>query len=267
MAGEARPLLFDAHQHLNDPRFDADRDETALAMEEARIAGLVTGYDLPSSRTAVRTARRHRLLYAAVGIHPQAAGGADDEALRALRALLTDSREAVALGECGLDGALDTPAALQEEAFLRQLRLASELRVPLVLHVRKAHGRMLELLRAHRDGLPPLVLHGCSASFESVREYLSLGAFISFGGVITRPDARRAHQALQAVPQDRLLLETDSPWLPPEPLRGTRNTPLNLPLVCAAAARLRGQPAGETARAALRNAARVFGLEGPEWTE
>ncbi|MBR1408512.1 MAG: TatD family hydrolase [Clostridia bacterium] len=260
-AGPIAPAWFDSHLHLNDSLFDDDREAVAHAMARERIAGVCVGYDMPSSLAAIRLARRHRHLFAAVGIHPMAAGAAGQEALRQLKRWILEEPDVVGIGECGLDRSI--PSVSKEEqrkALIRQLELACTVQKPLILHVRQAYGEMLEILSRYRESLPALVLHGCSASPESIRQYLQLGAFVSVGSPVTWEGAVKPKKAAAAVPADRLLIETDSPFSPPEGMRGQRNTPMTIGIVGATVSGIRGAAPEEIAGQTFRNACRAFGL-------
>lgn len=251
---------FDTHLHLNDSRFDEDRDAVAVRMAETKTAGLCVGYDMPSSRAAIRLARRHNHLFAAVGVHPMAAETLDRDALKQLEQWLQDEPRVVAVGECGLDRLVPVSRGIQETAFCAQMEMAGRLGKPLILHVRKAHGRMLEILSAKAGRLPVCILHGCSASPESVKQYLALGTMISLGSPVTWDNAVKPRKVAANIPLERLLLETDSPFSPPQGMKGERNRPETVRTVCRAIAALRGLTEEEIARETWQNACRVLRL-------
>ncbi len=255
------PAWFDSHLHLNDSLFDDDREAVVRAMARERIAGICVGYDMPSSLAAIRLARRHRHLFAAVGIHPMAAGTAGQEELKQLERWLLEEADVVGIGECGLDkSVLSVSASDQRKALISQIELSCTVKKPLILHVRLAHGEMLEILSAYKESLPAVVLHGCSASPESIRQYLELGTFISIGSPATWENAVKPKKAAAAVPTDRLLIETDSPFSPPQGMRGQRNTPMTIRKVGDKLAEIRGTAPEEIAGLTFSNACRAFGV-------
>lgn len=254
--------LFDSHCHLDDPRFDEDRHQMIQALPAQGLAYCVTvGSDLPSSERSIALAARYPFVYAAAGVHPHEAAQAPGDYLEQLRPLLEQDK-VVALGEIGLDYHYDfSPRDVQRRVFLEQLDLAYELQLPVIVHMREAHGDMIDLLRSRADRLPGGVLHCFSGSAQSAQEYERLGFHISFAGPITFKNAGKLLTAAQAVSLDRLLIETDSPYLAPVPLRGKRNSPANVRHVCERLAALRDMPVEEMARITCRNAQRLFGIE------
>lgn len=223
------------------------------------------GYDLPSSEAAVRLAQEHAGLWAAVGVHPHEAGEFDDEALARLRDLAR-CRAVVAIGETGLDFYRDlSPQETQAEAFRRHLRLAAELELPVLVHCRAradsqdAQEAVLEILAA--EGVPKLVWHCFDGSREHAERALALGMFLGFGGMVTYRSAEELRRIAAEVPADRMLLETDCPYLSPEPRRGRDNEPANLPVIAARLAQLRGETTQEVAVASAANARGLLDVE------
>ncbi len=254
-------LLFDSHCHLDDARFDGDREALIEGLPAAGISACLTcASDLASSKAAHALALRYPFLYASAGIHPHEAARAGGEDLAALPDLLRREK-VVALGEIGLDFHYDfSPRDVQRELFLAQLDLAREMKLPAVFHVREAHGEMLSLLQARKGRLPGGVMHSYSGSRESARQYLDLGFYISFSGTITFKNAQKVREAALLVPPDRLLIETDSPYLAPVPCRGQRNNPAMVRQVCGQLAELFGKSWEEMARITRDNARALFGL-------
>lgn len=253
--------LFDTHCHLDDERFDQDREQViqALPKEGVERAVLVAS-DLASSQRCILLAETYPFLYAAAGVHPHEAKDADEGYLESLRALLSHPR-VVALGEIGLDYFYDfSPRDLQKAVFKQQLDLACEVKMPVILHIREAHGDALDILRTYRGRLAGGIVHCYSGSVESVKEYVSLGLHISFAGPVTFKNAVKLREAAVAVPQDRLLIETDSPYLSPEPKRGGRNEPANVRFICEKLAEVRGITPQEMAEITWRNAHDVYHL-------
>ncbi len=253
--------LFDTHCHLDDERFGEDRNQLIQALPEQGLVYCVTvGSDIASSERSIGLAHQYGFLYAAAGLHPHEAAKAEKTWEERLRQLLGDEK-AVALGEIGLDYYYDfSPRGLQKQVLLRQLHMAREMELPVILHVRDAHGDMIDMLRALGDGRPGGVLHCFSGSAESALEYVRMGFYISFAGPVTFKNAEKLLLAAKAVPLDRLLIETDSPYLAPVPMRGKRNDPSLIRHTCAKLAELRGMSEQEMADLTCENAIRFFGI-------
>lgn len=254
-------MLFDSHCHLDAEQFDADRDIMIAALPGQGIhACLTCGSDLASSKASLNLAERYAFVYAAAGIHPHEVSKASVNAVDLVATMLLRDK-VVALGEIGLDFHYDfSPRDIQEVFLIRQLDLAYELKKPVVLHVREAHGVMLDILRQRKGRLPSGVLHCFSGSAQSAAEYQELGYYISFAGSLTFKNAQKLRQAAVAVSLDRLLIETDSPYLSPVPFRGKRNDPSRVAEVCRVLAEIREMPSDEMAHITCRNACTLFGL-------
>ena len=250
--------LFDSHCHLENDRFDSDREETIARIHGNGVTRCVcVGSDLPTSHACVALAETHDFIWAAAGVHPHEAKDAPDDYIDQLRQLLRHPR-VVALGEIGLDYYYDlSPRDVQRRVMNEQLDLALEADMPVIFHIRDAHGEMVEQLRA-RKRLPQGVIHCCSASAETVREYLGMGFYISFAGPITFKNAVTPIEASKAVPLDRLLIETDSPYLTPVPLRGRRNEPDYVRYVLEKQAEVHGVDPEELADITFKNASTLY---------
>lgn len=251
-------MYFDTHAHYDAEQFDADRDQVLAALAEAGVELAVDpGCDLPSSRAALALAERYPFLYAAVGYHPENCAPYREEDLDTLRDMARHPR-CVAIGEIGLDyyWAENPPRELQQRVFRDQLALAGELDLPVIVHDREAHGDSLAIVKE----FPRVrgVFHCFSGSAEMARELVGLGWMISFTGVLTYKNARRALEAAAAVPLDRLMIETDSPYMAPVPCRGQRNDSRNLPYICGKLAEIKGVSAEDCARITLENGKRFF---------
>ena len=251
--------LIDSHAHLDSPKFDGDRE---AVVERAREAGLVAilnvGGDLASSRAAVALAERYGFIYAAVGVHPHDARTVTPAVLDDLRTLSRHPK-VVAIGEIGLDYYRDlSPRPVQRQAFADQLALAAELGLPVIVHSREALDDVLAGLRGW-EGTG--VLHSYSGGLERLEEVLELGFSIGISGPVTFPKAERLRAVAEAVPLERLLVETDCPYLTPVPYRGRRNEPAYVRYVAQAVARARGMEAEPLARATADNARRLFGIQ------
>lgn len=252
--------LFDTHCHLDDERFNEDREEVIASFQSAGIDKCVcVGSDLPSSERCLALSRRYPFIYAACGVHPHEAEKAPENYLSVLEEMLKE-KKAVALGEIGLDYYYDfSPRDTQKSVFSAQLDLACRLDKPVIMHIRDAHNEALELLRS-RSQLPRGIVHCFSGSAEIMKEYVKMGFYISFAGPVTFKKAPRLQEAAALVPADRLLAETDSPYLAPEPVRGRRNDPRNVRYVVEKLAEIRHATFEETAALTEKNASVLYGI-------
>ena len=254
--------IFDSHAHYDDQRFDADRDAllTRLFQSGEVEAVMTCGDCLESSRRSAALAARYPQVYAAAGVHPQYAEQFDAATLPALRMLVRENPKIRAIGEIGLDYYYDdgAPHALQQQVLRAQIGLAAELGLPVILHDRDAHGDMLAILRETR---PAGVVHCYSGSVEMARELLAMGLYLGVTGVVTFPNSRRLREVVQMLPAQRMLIETDAPYLAPAPCRGQRNDSGLLTHVAAQIAQLRGETAAQVIAQTRDNARRLFGLE------
>ena len=252
--------VFDTHCHLEDERFEADREQAWGRMRAAGVERCCcVGSDLASSGRCLAFAQAHPEVYAAAGVHAHEAKDAPPDYLAALRALLREEKN-VALGEIGLDYYYDlSPRETQKRVLAEQVALALEMDKPVIFHIRDAHGDMVDFFRAC-SRLPSGVIHCFSGSLEIAREYVKMGFYISFAGPLTFKKAPHLWEAAQSVPLERLLVETDSPYLSPEPLRGRRNEPANVVHVLEKLAALRGLSREEMAEITWENACRLYRL-------
>lgn len=255
--------LFDTHAHVLDERFDPDREEV---LARARAAGVermvVVGDAADDPDAAFRFAGARDGVYAAAGLHPHDASQWT-QAMGAQLLRCLEHPKAVALGEIGLDYHYDfSPRDAQRAAFERQLDLAWAARLPVILHVREAHGDVTAMLaaRSRAGNLPSGVMHCFSGSWESARQYLNMGLYISFSGSVTFKNASKLLEVARNVPAERLLVETDCPYLAPSPMRGQRNEPAFVAHTARRIAELRGVPEEELAQHTANNAMRLFGL-------
>lgn len=253
-------MYFDSHAHLDEACFTADFDEILANMQQNGVTGMMNiGCDLPSSERSVALAERFDWVWAAVGSHPDDAAQVDAARIERYRALCRNPR-VKAIGEIGLDYHYeDVPRDVQQHAFRLQMELARQLKLPVVVHEREAHADALAIL----DEFPEVtgVFHCFSGSAEMAAELVRRGWYIGFTGVITFKNARRAIEAAARIPLERLLIETDCPYMTPEPYRGRRNDPGYVPLVAARLAQIK-QITPEQAGAITReNAIRLFRLE------
>lgn len=252
--------IFDTHAHYDDSRFDGDRDAVLAALPEAGVELVLDpGCDLPSSRAAAALAERYGHVYAAAGIHPENCAGFQDADLAALRQLLAQPKVA-AIGEIGLDyyWAENPPRDFQQMVFRKQLALAEELDLPVIVHDREAHGDSLSIIRE----FPAVtgVFHCFSGSPEMAEELLKRGWYLGFDGPITYKNARRAPEVVAITPLERMVVETDAPYLSPVPVRGRRNDSRYLPHVIAKLAEWKGVTPEEMTRITCENGKRLFRL-------
>ena len=250
--------IFDSHAHYDNGAFNADREEVLAGIRRAGVTRIMNiGSDLESSRMSVALAESRDWIWAAVGVHPHDVPGLPQDWLEQLRQMAAHPRVR-AIGEIGYDYHYDVDwKPLQKEAFAAQLALAGELAMPVVIHDRDAHQDTMELLREYR---PAGVLHCYSGSAEMAREVVALGMYVGFTGVVTFQNARKALEAVAAVPMDRLLVETDCPYMAPVPHRGKRCDSSMLPLTLAKMAEIKGVSPEEMARQTAANACRLFGI-------
>lgn len=253
-------MLFDTHAHLDDARFDEDR-ESVIAGLRAEGVSLVmnVGADMESSRTSAELAQKYDFIYAAVGVHPDETGALTEVDMETL-AELTKQKKVLAIGEIGLDyhnnGA---PKEVQQKWFRRQLLLAKELALPYIIHDREAHGDTLSILK--EVGYFNGVMHCFSGSAEMAKEVTTLGMMVSFAGPVTFKNAAKTKEAAKNVPKERLMIETDSPYLSPEPHRGKRNDSSRVRYVAEEIARLRGMEFEELESLTMENGKRFFGIQ------
>ena len=253
-------MYFDSHSHMDDRRFDDDRDGIMDELKSHGVGLLMNvGCDLASSERSVALAERYPFVYAAVGSHPDDADHVDGRLLDRYRAL-AGHEKVRAIGEIGLDYHYeDVPRARQIIAFEQQLELAEALKLPVIVHEREAHGDAMDIVRRHPDVRG--VFHCFSGSKELALWLVERGWYIGFTGVVTFKNARRAVEAVQALPLDRILIETDCPYMAPEPYRGRRNDSRYVSLVAAKIAEIRGLTPDEAGNITTENAKRLFGIE------
>lgn len=254
-------MIFDTHAHYDDEQFDADRQSLLSSMKEAGITNIVNvGASIDSSRKALDLAHEYDFIYAAVGVHPSEVEELNEDGIELLREWSQDGR-CVAIGEIGLDYHWPDPAPeLQKEWFYRQLELARQQRLPVIIHSRDAAADTLEVMRsAHAEEIGGVV-HCFSYSSEVARQCVDMGFYIGVGGVITFKNGRKLKEVVQETPIEKILLETDCPYLAPEPYRGKRNSSLNLPYVVKEIANIKGISEQEVIRITEENARHMYGL-------
>lgn len=254
-------MLFDSHAHIDDEKFDEDRGGVLKrALDNGVTHILNPGACMASSARAVALAKEYAFIYAAVGIHPHDAHTATAESYLQLAEWAKEDK-VVAIGEIGLDYYYDlSPRDVQRRVFVEHLDLARQLSLPVIIHDRDAHGDIMEIIKKEGKGITG-VFHCYSGSLEMAREVLKLGFYLSVGGPVTFKKSVKLKSIVPEVPLDRLLLETDCPYLTPEPHRGHRNEPFYVNLVAQEIARLRNMEPEVLAEAAARNTMELFGIK------
>lgn len=250
-------MLFDTHAHLNDPAFDEDRAELLDTFRDARV-GLVlnAGCSLESSKDCIALAERYPWIYASVGTHPDSADEVSEEVLEAYRQMCRHEK-VKAIGEIGLDYYYETiPRDVQQRAFRMQMRLAQELDMPVIVHERNAHDDGMTIVKE----FPKVkgVFHCYSGSAEMARQLVNMGWYIGFTGVLTFKNARKAVETAQRIPLERIVLETDCPFMAPEPYRGKRNHPGYLMQMALKLAQIREMDVEDVIRVTTENAKRLY---------
>lgn len=254
--------LFDSHAHIYDKAFDNDRETMMEAVWDVCDYVLCPAEDLETSRKALAMAEEYPRVYAAAGIHPHVTAKATDADLDAIRQLALDHDKIVAIGEIGLDYYyFYSDEATQKEWFGRQIDLAAELNLPIIIHDRDAHGDTLAILKEHQTSRLRGILHCFSGSLEMARECIRLGFYISFAGPVAFPKSTKLKEVARALPLDRMLVETDSPYLTPPPFRGRRNDPSKVQYVAQEIARLKELPVEAVIEATRRNALDIYQIK------
>ncbi len=253
-------MLFDSHAHIDDEKFDSDREEVIQRAIDNGVTGIINvGASMESSARSIALAEKYEGIYAAVGIHPHDAKDAlDTDYEQLIRWAAID--KVVAIGEIGLDYYYDfSPREVQRSVFIRQLDVARQTNMPFIIHDRDAHGDLLEILKKEAKGLKG-VLHCFSGSLEMANEVIKMGLYISIAGPVTFKNAAKLPEIVAKVPLEYLLVETDSPYLTPQPYRGKRNEPAYVKLVAEQVAKLRGIEMDSLAKATSENAKKIFGI-------
>lgn len=254
-------MIFESHAHYDDEVFDEDREELLASFGEKGIGTVINvGASLAGCKETVELTRQYPFIYGAIGIHPSEVGELHEDNFADLKKWCFLDK-IVAVGETGLDYHWPEPdPALQKEWFERQLVLARQVKLPVIVHSREAARDTLEIMQAHRAGEIGGVIHCFSYAKEMAREYLNMDFYFGIGGVITFKNSKKLKEAVEYIPMEKILLETDSPYLAPEPNRGKRNSSLNLPYVAQAIADLKGISYEEVVRITEQNARKLFGL-------
>ncbi|MDI9504160.1 MAG: TatD family hydrolase [Bacillota bacterium] len=253
-------MFFDTHCHLNDKKLINNIDDILTRSRQKGVAFFViVGWDIKSSKDAIKIAQKHEGVYAAVGIHPSDVKKANKGDLEKLKMLLSEPK-VVAVGEIGLDFYWDKDIGVQkkqEEWFIKQIQIANEAKLPIIVHMREATQKTYEVLKTN---IPKLggVMHCYSGSAEMVMSFVELGLYISLGGPVTFLNAKEPKKVALVVPKDKLLIETDSPYLAPHPHRGKLNTSEFLPLIAKEIATLRNETINSIGKTTTENAKKLF---------
>lgn len=252
-------MIFESHAHYDDEVFDGDREELLASLREHGIDKVINvGASLDSCKITLQLTEQYPFMYGAMGVHPSETGELDENSFRWLREQCAADK-VVAVGEIGLDYHWKEPEVhIQKKWFERQLELAREVSLPVIIHSREAARDTLDMMQALRADEIGGVVHCFSYTKEIAREYLQMDYYFGIGGVITFPNAKKLKEAVEYIPMEKILLETDSPYLAPEPNRGKRNSSLNLPYVAREIAAIKGIPFDDVVRITKENAERLF---------
>ena len=254
-------MLFDTHAHMNDPAFDADREEILENLPANGVGFMLNaGCSLESSRDCVAMAEKYGHVFASVGSHPDSADEVNEEVIEEYRKLCQLHPKVRAIGEIGLDYYYeDIPRETQKKAFILQMELARELKMPVIIHERDAHQDGMDIVRQFPDVKG--VFHCYSGSAEMARQLVNMGWYIGFTGVLTFKNARKAVETATSIPLDRIVIETDCPFMSPEPFRGRRNDPTRVRFVAEKLAELRGISTEEAIAITTANAKKLYRIE------
>ncbi len=254
-------MIFEGHAHYDDPAFDPDRGELFHQLKEEGIGYVINiGASIKTTQNTIDLAEKHPFIYGAAGVHPSETAELNEESFQWLREQC-DHPKVVAVGEIGLDYYWDTPErSVQKKWFERQIRLGIEKKLPLVIHSRDAARDTIEIMKTSEAGLAGGVIHCYSYTKETAGAFLDMGFYFGIGGVVTFQNAKKLKEAVEYIPIERILLETDSPYLAPTPYRGKRNSSLYLPLIAKQIAELKGITYDEVTEITSENARRLFGI-------
>lgn len=252
-------MLIDTHAHLQDEQLKAETDNILARAEEAGVKKIAcVGYDLASSMEALQMAKKYTQIYAVVGIHPDDTRSVNPESLEQIYAMGRDAR-VVGIGEIGLDYYHDIASREeQKKAFIAHIKIAQELDKPVIIHNRDAHQDVLEIIKQEKAGKSGGIMHCYSGSLPMAEELIKLGFYISFAGPVTFKNAKKAHQVAASIDTNKLLIETDCPYLSPEPFRGKLNEPARVEYVARKIAELRNSSLEEIAAITSSNAREIY---------
>lgn len=254
-------MIFDTHSHYDDEAFDEDREELFASFPKKGIGTVVTvGADIATSKAALELAKTHETVYAAIGVHPTETGTLNEDGIEWLRVHASDEK-VVAIGEIGLDYHWNKPEPDIQKIWLKKMiALAGEVGLPIIIHSREAAEDTMQIIRETKAYECGGVIHCYSYSAEMAKEYVKMGYFIGVGGVLTFSNGRRLKETVAALPMEQIVLETDCPYLAPEPDRGKRNDSTKLPRVVEEIARIKGMTCQEVIEITEQNARRLYRL-------
>lgn len=257
--------FFDSHSHLNDERFDEDRDKIIKEIYESGTTNFITaGYSVESSKKAVEISNNYDFIYATAGISPNDIPQTEEELwkqLSEIKQIAKNNKKILAIGEIGLDYYWNKENKdIQKKAFVEQIKLANELELPIVIHTREAISDTIQILKEN-EVKNRGIFHCCPQNRELIKEGLKLGFYISFAGPITFKNSKNADEMISLVPDDRILIETDSPYLAPEPARGTRNTPINVKYIAKKIADVKGLNIEDVEKITIENTKKILKIK------
>jgi len=254
-------MIFETHAHYDDDRFNADRDELLRRLPEEGVGVVInSGASVESTRDTIRLAKEYPHVYAAVGVHPSEIEELDEDFIQWMKERASEEKT-VAIGEIGLDYYWDKEPEVQERQrywFGRQIELAREMKLPIIVHSRDAAADTMQVMKEHHAEEIPGVIHCYSYSKEMANEFIKMGYYIGVGGVVTFKNAKKLKETVEAIPLEKILVETDCPYMAPEPHRGKRNSSLYLPYVVEEIARIKGVSTEEVERVTEENARKLF---------
>lgn len=255
-------MLFDTHTHYDDPRYDKDRHEVIMNAHKAGVDLLLNASsDIESGTYGINIAKKYSFMYAAIGVHPHVADSFNEESEQKIRTLALDTK-VIAIGETGLDYHYDnSPRNRQKDCFARQINIAKELKLPLIVHSRDATADTLDIIRAEKAWEAGGVIHCYGGSYETAVILADMGFFFSFGGVLTFKKAERPREVARRLPFDRILIETDCPYITPEPFRGKRNDSSLIVYIAEALAAIKNVTPEEAGEITKANGMRLFGIK------
>ena len=256
-------MLFDSHAHLNDERFDEDREELINSLKSNGVELVLNpGACIETSKSSVELANKYDFIYAAVGVHPHDVGDMTEDDIETLRKLATEIDKVMAIGEIGQDYYYDNePRDIKKQWFKRQIELANELKLPIIIHDRDAHGDTFEIIKNTKSPEIGCVLHCYSGNVELAREYIKMGCYISIPGTVTFKNNKKTVEVVREIPLEYLLIETDSPYMAPVPHRGKRNDPSMVQFVADKIAQEKGISYETVCEATKENAKRLFNIK------
>ncbi|RKW36343.1 MAG: TatD family deoxyribonuclease [Lachnospiraceae bacterium] len=255
-------MIFDTHAHLDSEQFEEDFDDIMQNIINKKISLIVNpGCDLPTSKKSVELSEKYDFIYSAVGFHPHEAKYMDEEAINEIERLAVSNKKIVSIGEIGLDYYYDfSPRDVQEDVFVRQMELANKLDLPFIIHSRDASNDTYEMVKKYKNNVD-CVLHCYSQSKEMAKLYLDLGCYLSFAGPVTFKKSTNLQEVAKYTPLDRIFIETDSPYLSPEPKRGKKNEPSNVIYTGKKIAELKEISEEQLFKSTYNNAVRFFNLD------